>query len=675
MFPEIREIRVSTLQKQESFAVKTADLSYCRNNIEIKLAVPAKGAVTALQLSACLTEREDGLGYPDAFVPEASLRLSVEADAFDGFLAVYQHKAWWARPAFGTRPEEIPEKTQLLITQTDGNYTVFLAVCGREGRADLKGGEDGIILTFSAGRPNRKTLLSTALLCGTGSDPYSLLEECFSFAKELQGNDFLLLKEKRRPELFNHYGWCTWDSLGRDVSEKAIIDKLSELKEKGLPMPWVLIDDGWSETNPESLTLKGLDADRERFPGGLTETIHLLKEDWKVPFVGVWQAMKGYWYGVEEGSEAAKALAPFMMRYGDGTLTAGFTPDKAFGFWNAWHGKLARQGVDFVKIDGQGSVPLMINGSVPEDGALRQLYEGMEASVFLHFGGALINCMGMAPENVWNRGCSAVSRSSDDYMPKAEGSIAEHLLQNCYDSLYQGPLYVCDWDMFWSEHPEAFYSAVMRIISGGPVYISDACGHTDAALIGRMIRADGRILGCCGTPKPFLDCLTNNPLASGKALKICNTDGENLYAACFTWDGDTDGIKVTVRHEDIPGPKAAAYLVYNTETGETARLASGTDYSFTMESRSACVLELVPDPDFAVIGMLERLLPGAGVRVAGKSAGRAAVRILCSGTFAFCTEKPVSSVRIDGKEIPVVRKGSLFTVTVEQENAEAEIYL
>ena len=123
MFPEIREIRVSTLQKQESFAVKTADLSYCRNNIEIKLAVPAKGAVTALQLSACLTEREDGLGYPDAFVPEASLRLSVEADAFDGFLAVYQHKAWWARPACGTRPEEIPEKTQLLITQTDGNYT------------------------------------------------------------------------------------------------------------------------------------------------------------------------------------------------------------------------------------------------------------------------------------------------------------------------------------------------------------------------------------------------------------------------------------------------------------------------------------------------------------------------------------------------------------------------
>ncbi len=75
----------------------------------------------------------------------------------------------------------------------------------------------------------------------------------------------------------------------------------------------------------------------------------------------------------------------------------------------------------------------------------------LAASAF--FNNALINCMGMAPEDYWRRPYSPITRTSDDFFPRIPESLPEHAIENAYCSLLMGCLYHCDWDMFWTKHP------------------------------------------------------------------------------------------------------------------------------------------------------------------------------------------------------------------------------
>lgn len=100
-------------------------------------------------------------------------------------------------------------------------------------------------------------------------------------------------KERPFPDALTGLGWCTWDSLGRDVNEQAIVNKMEEFQAKHVPISWVLIDDGWSNTDRTKETLIDFGADRQRFPhGGLAHTIALLKTHYGVRSVGVWRRSK-----------------------------------------------------------------------------------------------------------------------------------------------------------------------------------------------------------------------------------------------------------------------------------------------------------------------------------------------------------------------------------------------
>ena len=613
----IKKIRVSTSQHPEmeicDFEKNEADgrivLRAHNEDIHLETSICSENGITALKVSASLLKRENHSGFPDCFCRDKSIEILFPLSQEGSFLSVYQHKAWWTRPAFGSMLHEVPDRTQLLIRKAGEIYEVFLAVCLDGLRADLIGCEDGIRVRLSTLRDNVKNIEGLTMMYGIGPDPYEILSRCMHWAKELSHNAFRTLDEKKRPDFMDGIGWCTWDSLGQDVSEQAIFDKMEEFRRLKIPICYVLIDDGWSWVNRQTLKLKGLDADPQRFPEGLAGTVRTLKEVYHVKHVGVWQAFKGYWYGIEYGSPAHLQTKQFLMKYADGELTVRPTPEAAFGFWNLWHKSLRKAGIDFVKVDGQGSVPTMLRGDCPDDDAMKNLYTGLEASVFLNFAGNLINCMGMAPENVWNRNSSTLSRSSDDYTPKAEGSIVEHLLQNCYNNVWQGDLYLGDWDMFWSDHAENVYSALLRILSGGPVYVSDPLGKTDKKVIDSLIGSDKRLFCCEAAARPTLDCLTQDPLRTGGVLKIFNLCGSNGYLGCFTWDVSGNEAVSTLHWQDIsaclPMPlaqnghsscfkKPEAWLVCDQKGNTLGICDKTTPFVIHMPGRSARLLKLVP---------------------------------------------------------------------------------
>lgn len=290
-------------------------------------------------------------------------------------------------------------------------------------------------------------------------------------------------KERPFPDALTGLGWCTWDSLGRDVNEQAIVNKMEEFQAKHVPISWVLIDDGWSNTDPHKGNPDRLWRGSPTFPPRACPH-HCAAQN------ALWRAQRrrvagvqGYWNGLDESGVAAASCPTAITTTANGCLIPGSRAEQPAQFWDAWDGELAEAGVDFVKVDSQSSTSVMVRGTESYGEATWGRHQALDEVTSRRFGGALINCMGMAPEDYWHRPSSPITRSSDDYLPHNPDSLGEHLIQNAYCALLMGELYHCDWDMFWTEHPHARVHAVLRLLSGGPVYCSDACGHTDAAVL------------------------------------------------------------------------------------------------------------------------------------------------------------------------------------------------
>lgn len=122
------------------------------------------------------------------------------------------------------------------------------------------------------------------------------------------------------------------------------------------------------------------------------------------------------------------------------------------------------------------------------------MHRAIEKATEKYYGGALINCMGMPSENYWNRPASCICRFSDDFQPENRKWFIQHLLQCSYNSLTQGAIYTGDWDMWWSDDAQAKKNAVLRSMSGGPVYMSDELGRSIKDVIMPTVFSDGRIV-------------------------------------------------------------------------------------------------------------------------------------------------------------------------------------
>ncbi len=634
----------------------------------------------ALELFGEVTPGEPRFGYQDCLSQENGIRVELVLSGRAPFLSVYQHKEWWLRPAFGSDLGEIPPKTQLLIRKREDGYEIFLAVSGKENRADLTGTREGLMLTLSSNQAGRTAQRDVALIYGFGGDPYRLTERMAAFALELTGKEMKTRREKKFPEILEKWGWCTWDSLGQSVSEAAIFEKMEDFAAQGLRVPWVLIDDGWSQADREGQRLRGLEADPARFPQGLEFTVRMLKERYQVEQVGVWQAVKGYWNGVESGSRAERELGPFLREYPNGELSV--RAEASFGFWDRWHARLKKLGISFIKVDSQSSFSLMTRGDCSYGQAASALHKGLEASADLHFGGNLINCMGMAPEDVWNRHSAALSRSSDDFTPTVPGSFREHALQNCYNSVYHGCFYWGDWDMVWSVHEDEKQNILLRAVSGGPFYLSDGPGRTAPGAILPVITEEGRVLRCQDVGRPTLDCLTEGGALTQKPLKIYNCYGSTIYVAVFL-EREAEACQDVIRLEDIPEAEPRSdWWVYDYFGKRAVLYEKEKGFSFRAAPGEPALYQLIPaKAEVEVIGITDKYISSAGILRTERLGARYLVWPGCRGELSFLSNRPSVRVTCYGGRVgagesfvPEYRKrGSLIVISQVERGMVVEL--
>jgi hypothetical protein len=580
-----------------------------------------------------------------------------------GLMANYRHKDWWTRPHFKHDLSTLPDRTQSLLWKSENSYYHIIPICASVFKSDIKGAERGFTISISSFDGGRNLCQTPVFVLGKGDNPFALSKQITKEVIELRGES-RTIDEKRYPERLEYFGWCSWDAFYQDVNEEGVLNKVKELKEKEVPVKWLMIDDGWSKTTNNRLST--FEPDPEKFPGGFKNLTHQVKNTHGVDSVGVWHTFAGYWGGVDPDSSLAKEMESTIYKTKSEKLIPHPNSEKGYRFWDTWHAYLKKQGIDFVKVDGQSGINNFMMEQMSIGESSLESHKALEASVGIHFDHCMINCMGMAAENIWNRPISSVSRSSDDFVPDDEHGFSEHAVQNVYNSFYHGQLYWGDWDMFWTKHKDAKRHALLRSVSGGPIYTSDAVGETDAAVIWPLIYQDGRILRCDQPGKPTADILLKDPTYDGVPLKVWNTTGETGVVAAF--NVDLSGIEAcgTISPSDIEGASAKEYFVYDYFKQKLEVMKKDERKPITLFQEEFALYLFIPKKsELAPIGLLDKYISAATFKTNYSTAETLSVQVTEGGKFAFISETKPTHVTVNGQEVTVDRLSedeSIYTV-------------
>ena len=564
--------------------------------------------------------------------PEFGTGIEFEIEDMTGWMADYRCDECWCAPAFGTRPEDVPDDTQgFIYSKKDGTYGVILPVVSEEYKCVLAGGEDNkIIAKLFSWQEKLTACRALAFMWAEGDDPYAMLEKCAKEALALLGTGVRARDERRYPELFDYLGWCSWDAFHIEVSEDKLLSKCEEFKEKNIPVKWAILDDMWGDVRDfydgyysrisemhrlmHSSRLYSFEADPKRFPNGLKGCIDRMKAyDLKV---GMWHPTTGYWMGVDPRGPIFRDHRDCLIQGGEGKYVHSPEHEKAYRFYNAFHSYLRSCGAEFVKIDNQSMSRRFFKNRGPIGQTSRSYHDAMEASVGRNFDNQMINCMGMAAEDMWNRSVSPISRCSGDFQPENREWFARHILQCSYNSMIQGQFYYSDWDMWWTDDGQAIKNSVIRAVSGGPIYVSDTLDRSRRDVLMPLILDDGKILRCDRPGMPAPDCLVSDPRTSGKAFKIQNITGDSGVMACFNVDNDEQPVKSAISAADIPGLDADCYAVYEHFSGEVKMLNRGESFDITLKDGDEFKLFVfAPVKDGrAVIGRTDKFISPAAMR-------------------------------------------------------------
>ncbi|MCI8387013.1 MAG: hypothetical protein HFE63_00915 [Clostridiales bacterium] len=542
----------------------------------------------------------------------------------DGYMANHQRCPHWCIPSFGDDIAKIPNKTQaLLFKKKNGCYGFILPIVDEKYKAALRGSDAGMELYLFANVSNLDNCETLAFIYGEGDEPYKLMNDCAKLSMKLLNNGASVRSERRYPEILEYLGWCSWDALEIRVSTAGLLEKCEELKEKQIPVRWAIIDDMWAECDnlrdiPDDLTretgmfkvmhaskIRSFEADPKRFPGGLKDCLDKMKAYGLK--IGIWHPTNGYWAGIDPESELAEKYKDLLITVPNGRLLPSLELDKAFLFYNAFHTFLEQCGADFLKIDNQGFIAENYKDVYPLGEAARNIQRAICSSVGSHFDNNIINCMGMASENMFNRPEGAVSRCSGDFLPENREWFIRHILACSYNSLIQGMFYWSDWDMWWSDDEQAKKNSVLRAISGGPIYVSDKIGRSRPEIFEPLCYSDGRILRCENPAIPTKDCLVTNPETSGRIFKVYNTYDKGGVIAAFNLDKENKPVSGSISVADI-GCNCSEVAVYEHFSGDVKILRDGEALDITLSDHDDFRLyTIVPvENGIAMLGLIDK---------------------------------------------------------------------
>ncbi|XP_060670611.1 probable galactinol--sucrose galactosyltransferase 2 [Ziziphus jujuba] len=511
------------------------------------------------------------------------------------FLSLFRVKIWWMIPCVGQSGSEIPMETQMLLleakevsafhddvsyqpTTENPFYILFLPVLDGLFRTSLQGTcANELQICVESGDANVQTSQALeALFVSSGDNPYELIKKSIKILEKHKGT-FCHVENKKIPAHLDWFGWCTWDAFYSEVDPQGIEEGLKSFNEGGFSPKFLIIDDGWQETEnefcEEGETLiegtqfatrlvdikensKFKNPDSRNGCTDLHEFIGVIKQKYGLKFVYMWHALAGYWGGVLPSSEKMKKYNPkisypiqspgnignlrdiamdSLEKYGVGLIDPKYISD----FYNDLHDYLVSCGVDGVKVDVQNLLETLGSTYGGRVSITRRYQEALEQSIARHFrDNNLICCMSHNSDSIYSSKKTAVARASEDFMPREPTFQTLHIASVAFNSLLLGEIVVPDWDMFHSKHDTAEFHGAVRALGGCAVYVSDKPGNHDFDILKKLVLPDGSILRAKYAGRPTRDCLFQDPVMDGKSLlKIWNLNKVSGVLGIFNCQG------------------------------------------------------------------------------------------------------------------------------------------
>lgn len=300
-------------------------------------------------------------------------------------------------------------------------------------------------------------------------------------------------------EWYDGFTYCTWNGLGQKLTVDKINEALESLKNAGIIIENLIIDDNWqSLTEGKTQMERGwtdFDANKEGFPQGLKHAVtDIRKKHPNINHIAVWHAILGYWGGVAEGGNIAKNYKTTTVQKEPGVAEGEMLVvdgSDAQRMYNDFYAFLDDCGITGVKTDAQFFLDMIVDA--PDRRSLITEYQDAWTIAHLrHFGSRAISCMSQSPQLLFHSQLPTnkprlLVRNSDDFFPEVPASHPWHVFCNAHNSLLTQHLNVIpDWDMFQTSHEWASFHGAARCVSGGPIYFTDYPGKHDIKLINQM---------------------------------------------------------------------------------------------------------------------------------------------------------------------------------------------
>ena len=160
---------------------------------------------------------------------------------------------------------------------------------------------------------------------------------------------------KHYAEPFKYLGWCSWEEYKKDISSDLLIDVVKKVETSGLPIRYILVDDGHQQGISEGVRLKSFKPDPNKFPNGWKPFLDMRKDD-KIKWMGLWHSFGGLQntlHPENDFGDLNKNLMKVTRPDGRDGLVPKNKPKSSQAFCDALIGSVKKYGFDFAKIDYQ----------------------------------------------------------------------------------------------------------------------------------------------------------------------------------------------------------------------------------------------------------------------------------------------------------------------------------
>ncbi|KAL8670601.1 MAG: hypothetical protein Q9168_004875, partial [Polycauliona sp. 1 TL-2023] len=352
----------------------------------------------------------------------------------------------WLAPRHG-QGQFSPHEDAVLASflRKDGLHLVLLAISGvDEVLTVLKPDGHGNVIAHS--RNDSTETGQVRILAAVGTTFNTAMAACIYEARKIvRGYDTMHpeLKEEMKTALdkdvkaewmenwYDGLTYCTWNALGQNLNEQKIFDALDILKEQGIQITNLIIDDNWQSVDNEgqSQFQRGwtdFEANKEGFPNGLKHTATTIRDRHpNIQHIAVWHALLGYWGAVSPTGNIAKNYKTRTVRkskdfFSKGMMTVVDEEDVS-RMYDDFYRFLLDSGIDSVKTDAQFFLDVMDDADDRRD-LIKTYQDAWTVASLRYFSIKAISCMSQIPQILFHTQLPTnkprlMVRNSDDFFP------------------------------------------------------------------------------------------------------------------------------------------------------------------------------------------------------------------------------------------------------------------